>query len=57
MALYFLYERSDLDIKRIEPVLRQALVDKDSSVVFSALSVWKMLLTVCLKIRIEYYKK
>jgi hypothetical protein len=46
MALYFLYERSDLDIKRIEPVLRQALDDKDSSVVFSALAVWKMILTV-----------
>jgi vesicle coat complex subunit len=49
MALYFLYEKSDLEIKRIEPVLRQALDDKDSSVVFSALSVWKMILTVSLR--------
>ncbi|KAI9482897.1 MAG: adaptin N terminal region-domain-containing protein [Benjaminiella poitrasii] len=43
-ALYFLYKRSNMDIKRIEPTLRKALEDKDTSVVFSALSVWKMIL-------------
>ncbi|KAL9537890.1 hypothetical protein MBANPS3_011374 [Mucor bainieri] len=54
VALYFLYERSSVDIERIEPALRKAvdieriepalrkaLEDKDSSVVFSALPVWK----------------
>ncbi|CAO3612984.1 unnamed protein product [Mucor fragilis] len=44
VALYFLYERSSVDIERIEPALRQALEDKDSSVVFSALPVWKNIL-------------
>ncbi|KAL7327978.1 hypothetical protein PS15p_206325 [Mucor circinelloides] len=44
VALYFLYERSLVDIERIEPALRQALEDKDSSVVFSALPVWKNIL-------------
>ncbi|GAN02987.1 conserved hypothetical protein [Mucor ambiguus] len=44
VALYFLYERSSVDIERIEPVLRKALEDKDSSVVFSALPVWKNIL-------------
>lgn len=42
MALYFLYRRST--IERVQAPLRQALDDKDSSVVFSALSVWKMIL-------------
>lgn len=46
MALYCLYERTDMDFKRIEPALRKALHDKDSSVVFAALSVWKMILLV-----------
>ncbi|KAL0145103.1 armadillo-type protein [Mucor lusitanicus] len=44
VALYFLYERSSVDIERIEPALRKALEDKDSSVVFSALPVWKNIL-------------
>lgn len=42
MALYFLYKRSTID--RVEAPLRQALEDKDSSVVFAALSVWKLIL-------------
>lgn len=46
MALYCLYERSDMDIERIEPALTKALHDKDSSVVFATLSVWKMILLV-----------
>jgi PIN domain nuclease of toxin-antitoxin system len=46
MALYFLYEKSRVPIERIESALRQALEDKDSSVVFAALSVWKFILVV-----------
>jgi vesicle coat complex subunit len=44
VSLYFLYERSSVDIERIEPALRKALEDKDPSVVFSALPVWKNIL-------------
>jgi PIN domain nuclease of toxin-antitoxin system len=44
MALYFLYEKYNLPLDRIEPNLRQALNDQDHSVAFSALSVWKMIL-------------
>ncbi|KAI8084415.1 Clathrin/coatomer adaptor, adaptin-like protein [Gilbertella persicaria] len=43
-ALYFLYKRTDLEFERIESVLRNALEDKDTSVVFSALSVWRIVL-------------
>ncbi|KAI7896890.1 armadillo-type protein [Mucor mucedo] len=42
MALYFLYTRCTID--RLEAPLRQALEDKDFSVVFAALSVWKLIL-------------
>lgn len=44
MTLYFLYENANVPVKSIEGALRQALDDKDSSVVFSALSVWKLIL-------------
>ncbi|KAI8647912.1 adaptin N terminal region-domain-containing protein [Parasitella parasitica] len=43
-ALYFLYEKSSIDIERIEEPLRKALEDMDLGVVFSALSVWKNIL-------------
>ncbi|CAO3650886.1 unnamed protein product [Mucor hiemalis] len=43
-TLYFLYENSKVPIESIEEALRQALHDKDSSVVLSALSVWKLIL-------------
>ncbi|GAA5802132.1 hypothetical protein HPULCUR_007593 [Helicostylum pulchrum] len=44
MALYFLFERSSIPIDRLEPPLRLALEDKDSSVVFASLSIWKLIL-------------
>ncbi|KAI8889883.1 ARM repeat-containing protein [Backusella circina FSU 941] len=44
-AAYFLYKQSGtVPIERIEGVLQQALEDKDASVVFSALSIWKLVL-------------
>ncbi|CEP10222.1 hypothetical protein [Parasitella parasitica] len=43
-ALYFLYEKSPIDIKQIEGPLRKALEDMDSGVVFSALAIWKNIL-------------
>lgn len=46
MALYSLYSRSSVSLDRIEGSLGQALNDKDSSVVFSALSVWKLIVAV-----------
>lgn len=46
MTLYFLYENANVPVESIEGALRQALDDKDSSVVFSALSVWKLILVV-----------
>jgi hypothetical protein len=46
MALYFLYSKSNVPMDRIEGTLRQALDDKDSSVVFAALSIWKLILVV-----------
>lgn len=46
-AAYFLYKRSGtIPVERIESMLQQALEDKDSSVVFSALSIWKLVLGV-----------
>jgi hypothetical protein len=46
MALYFLYSGSSVTLECVEGSLRQALDDKDSSVVFAALSVWKLILIV-----------
>ncbi|KAI8991801.1 armadillo-type protein [Mycotypha africana] len=44
MALYSLYKDCGANGERIEMALRKALVDKDISVVYAALSVWKMIL-------------
>ncbi|GAA5812472.1 hypothetical protein MFLAVUS_005928 [Mucor flavus] len=44
MALYFLFERSNIPIDQLEPPLRLSLEDKDSSVVFASLSIWKLIL-------------
>ncbi|KAG2228780.1 hypothetical protein INT48_000914 [Thamnidium elegans] len=44
MALYFLFQRSNIPIDQLEPPLRFALEDKDSSVVFASLSIWKLIL-------------
>ncbi|KAI9279268.1 Clathrin/coatomer adaptor, adaptin-like protein [Sporodiniella umbellata] len=44
MALYFLYEKYSMPLDRIESALIQALHDRDHSVVFAALSVWKKVL-------------
>lgn len=46
MALYFLFERSNIPIDQLEPPLRLSLEDKDSSVVFASLSIWKLILVV-----------
>ena len=46
LTLYSLYERSKVSIERVEGALREVLSDKDFSVVFSALSVWKLILVV-----------
>ncbi|CAO3677113.1 unnamed protein product [Rhizopus stolonifer] len=46
MALYFLYEKYDMPLERIEPILIQALHDRDHSVVYAALSVWKNILQI-----------
>lgn len=55
MALYFLFERSNIPIDQLEPSLRLALEDKDSSVVFASLSIWKLILVV--RSSFEYRKK
>ncbi|KAI8972729.1 armadillo-type protein [Pilobolus umbonatus] len=43
-ALYHLHHQSNVPFERIESTLRRALEDKDSSVVFSALSIWRLVL-------------
>ncbi|KAF7728307.1 hypothetical protein EC973_006248 [Apophysomyces ossiformis] len=44
-ALLWLWQRSEALQDRIEPLLKDALNDKDPSVVFAALSAWKVILT------------
>ncbi|KAI8366016.1 armadillo-type protein [Radiomyces spectabilis] len=45
VALFSLSRQSPRLMNRIEPHLREALSDKDPSVVFAALNVWKSILT------------
>ncbi|KAI8338209.1 Clathrin/coatomer adaptor, adaptin-like protein [Chlamydoabsidia padenii] len=44
LALYWFYRRSPLLLDQIEPFLKAALLDKDASVVFVALDIWKKIL-------------
>lgn len=46
LALYNLYRRSPKVLERVEPLLKASLVDKDSSVVFAGLSVWREIINV-----------
>ncbi|KAI9488046.1 adaptin N terminal region-domain-containing protein [Zychaea mexicana] len=41
MTLFCMYQRSPDLLDRVEPFFRGALVDKDQSVVFAGLSIWK----------------
>ncbi|KAI8099471.1 armadillo-type protein [Halteromyces radiatus] len=43
-ALYWFYRRSPNLLGQVEPLLKAALLDKDISVVFAALEIWKAIL-------------
>ncbi|SAL99675.1 hypothetical protein [Absidia glauca] len=45
LALYWFYRRSPSLLDQIEPYLKAALLDKEASVVFVALELWKKILT------------
>lgn len=46
MALYWFYRRSPSLLDQIEPFLKAALLDKEASVVFVALELWKKIVAV-----------
>jgi vesicle coat complex subunit len=46
LALYWFYRRSPSLLDQIEPFLKAALLDKEASVVFVALELWKKILAV-----------
>ncbi|ORZ03708.1 armadillo-type protein [Syncephalastrum racemosum] len=46
IALLCLYQRTPDLLPQLEPYFRQALLDKDHSVVFAALSIWKYIVSI-----------